>query len=86
MARVVVLGQKLNAILLYLFISWRKGRHVGGKSGGHGSIWAVGVVGAVWVVWGVWVAGRERRCGERGWWAVREAVGAVRAGGAGGRG
>ena len=36
-------------------ISWRKGRHVGGEGGGHGSMWAVeavGVVGAVWVVWG----------------------------------
>ena len=49
-----------RALLFFIFwrsflISWRKGRHVGGEGGGHGSMWAVGavgVVGAVWVVWG----------------------------------
>ena len=60
MARVVMLGQQQNTILLYLFersflSCWRKGKHVGGEGGGYGSMWAVGavgVVGAVWVVWG----------------------------------
>ena len=32
-------------------ISWRKGRHVGGEGGGHGSMWAVGAVGVVGAVW-----------------------------------
>ena len=50
-----------NRALFFIFwrsflICWRKGRHVGGEGGGHGSMWAVGAVGvvrAVWVVWGL---------------------------------
>ena len=45
-----------NKTLSFIFwrsflISWRKGRHVGGESGGHGSMWAVGVrEGCGWAV------------------------------------
>ena len=45
-----------NKALFFIFwrsflISWRKGRHVGGEGGGHGSMWAVGAVGVVGAVW-----------------------------------